>query len=279
MVKHRTSIEFPIEMWKKLSLLVPERKKSTFIIQAIEEKLYRQSLKTVILCGGQGTMMRPLTLTIPKPMLPIGYRPILEHMVNFLKREGLTNFIFSIGYLGENIIKYFNDGTHLGINIKYSSEEKPLGTAGAIKKIEDFVGSTFVVASGDTVFGNLSVKDVIKFHSEKRNAIGTLVLWKAKDARHFGLVEVDNEGKLTNFIEKPKYPTEGWINTGMYIFNSEIFNFIAKNKFSSLEYDVFPRLVEKGKLFGYFHNGYWADVGRPNDYEKVSKDLLVEKIL
>jgi len=278
MVKHRTSIEFPPELWKRLSLTVPERKKSTFITQAIEEKLYRESLKTVILCGGEGTMMRPLTLTMPKPMLPIGYKPILEHIVNFFKKEGLNNFIFAIGYLGENIIKYFNDGSHFGINIKYSSEESSLGTAGAIKKIEDFVGSSFVVSYGDIIFGNISVKNVIKFHSEK-NAIATLVLWKAKDARPFGLVDVDDEGKITNFIEKPKYPTEGWINTGLYIFNNEIFDFIPKNKHFSLEYDVFPKLVEKGKLFGYFYNGYWADVSRPEDYEKVSRDFLTEKLI
>ena len=93
------------------------------------------------------------------------------------------------------------------------------------------------------------------------------------------MVEIDKEGKITSFTEKPKYPTEGWINTGLYIFNGEIFDFIPKNKLFSLEYDVFPKLVEKGKLFGYLYNGYWADVGRPKDYEKVSKDMLVEKIL
>lgn len=278
MVKHRTSIEFPPELWKKLSTSVPERKKSSFIIQAIEEKFYRESLKTVILCGGQGAKMRPLTLTIPKPMLPIGYKPILEHIISFFKSEGLFNFIFAIGYLGENIIKYFNDGSQLGVSIKYSSEEKPLGTAGALKKIENLVSSPFVVSHGDTIFRNLSVKNVLKFHSDKKT-VGTMVLWKTKDARPFGLVELDDEGKIISFREKPKYPTEGWVSTGLYVFNNEIFNYIPKNKFFTLEFDIFPKLIDRGKLFGYFHNGYWADVSRPEDYEKISKDLLIEKVL
>ena len=278
MPKHRTSIEFPVELWRKLLLKVPERKKSTFIMQAIEEKLSRDTLKTVVLCGGQGTTMRPLTLTIPKPMLPIGYKPILEHIVNFLKAEGLNNFIFSTGYLGENIIKYFNDGSQFGVAIKYSSEDKPLGTAGALKKVEKMVGSNFVVSAGDTIFSGLSVKDVLRFHGEKKKSVGTIVLWKAADARNFGLVETDSYGLITSFREKPKFPTEGWINTGFYIFNSEIFDYIPKNKMVSLEYDIFPALAEKGKLFGYFHNGYWADVGRPADYEKVSKDMLTGKL-
>ena len=100
-----------------------------------------------------------------------------------------------------------------------------------------------------------------------------------QDARKFGLVEVDDEGKITSFTEKPKYSTAGWVNTGFYVFNNEIFDEIPKNKFASLETNIFPKLVDRGKLFGYFYNGYWTDVGRPEDYEKVSRDLLNGKIL
>jgi len=277
MVKHRTSIEFPPDLWRQLSSAVPERKKSSFIHEAIKEKLHRESMKTVIVCGGEGTKMRPLTLTIPKSMLPLGYKPILEHVISFFKKQGRSNFIFSVGYLGENIIKYFNDGSHHGVNIKYSSEEKPLGTAGAIKKVESIVSSPFIVSYGDVIFGNLNVNEVLRFHSEKRS-LGTVVLWKAQDARKFGLVEMDDQGKISSFTEKPKYATSGWVNTGFYIFDSEIFDHIPKNKLVSLETDVFPKLVDKGKLSGYFYNGYWADVGRPEDYEEVSRDMLNGKI-
>lgn len=105
------------------------------------------------------------------------------------------------------------------------------------------------------------------------------MLCKVQDARKFGLVEVDDEGKITSFTEKPKYSTAGWVNTGFYVFNNEIFDEIPKNKFASLETNIFPKLVDRGKLFGYFYNGYWTDVGRPEDYEKVSRDLLNGKIL
>lgn len=278
MEKHRTSIEFSPDLWRELSLVVPERKKSVFITQAIREKLSRESIKALVICGGEGTRMRPLTLTIPKSMLPIGYRPILEHLVTFFKKEGILNFVFAIGYLGESIIKYFNDGSQIGINIKYSSEDKPLGTGGALKKAEDLLGSAFIVSNSDVIFDKLNIKELLKFHLEK-NCVGTIVLWKAEDARNFGLVKADEDGKITSFTEKPKYAVSGWVNAGLYVFSHKVFDFISKNKFVSLENDVFPKLAEKGKLYGYCYNGYWADVGNPKDYEKVNRDLLTQKIL
>ncbi|MBI4010224.1 MAG: nucleotidyltransferase family protein [Candidatus Aenigmarchaeota archaeon] len=277
MFKHRTSIEFPPDLWKELSAKVPERKKGTFITEAVKEKLSREATKLVILCGGEGTRMRPLTFSIPKPMLPIGYKPILEHTLQSYSNQGFHNVVLSIGYLAEHIVKYFGNGSSMGINIQYVSEKHPLGTGGALKNAENLVNSTFVCTYGDVLFGNINLKEIIQFHREKR-ALGTIVLWKAKDARRFGLVEIDGNGRILDFTEKPKYMTSGLINAGLCILEPEIFKFIPKNKTVSLENDVFTELVKKENLYGFVYNGYWADIGVPEDYERVAQHFLSKKI-
>ncbi len=277
MFKHRTSIEFPPDLWKELSAKVPERKKGTFIIESVKEKLAREATKVVILCGGEGSRMRPLTLSIPKSMLPLGYKPILEHTLQFYSSQGFNNFVLSIGYMAEHIVKYFGDGSSLGINIQYAPEKNPLGTGGALKNAENLVNSPFFFTYGDVLFGNIDLKEIMKFHKEKQ-ALGTLVLWKAKDARRFGLVEINDEGRIVDFTEKPKYATSGLINAGLCVLEPEIFRFIAKNKMVSLENDIFAELVKKENLYGFVYNGYWADIGMPEDYEKVAKDFLSKRI-
>ncbi len=277
MFKHRTSIEFPPELWKELSAKVPDRKKGAFITDAVKEKLSREATKVIILCGGEGARMRPLTLSIPKPMLPIGYKPVLEHVLSLYRNQGFNNFILSIGYLAEHIVKYFANGSHFDINIDYVAEKGPLGTGGALKNAETMVNSTFICTYGDVLFGSIKLKEVLQFHRE-RKALGTLVLWKAEDARRFGLVEMDEDNKIIDFTEKPKYLTSGLINAGMCVFEPEIFKFIPKNRAVSLENDVLTNLVKKENLYGYVHNGYWADIGVPKDYEKVSQDFLTGKI-
>ena len=277
MFKHRTSIEFPPELWKELSAKVPERKKGNFIIESVKEKLSREATKVIVLCGGEGTRMRPLTLSIPKPMLPIGYRPMLEHTLQLYHDQGFHNFVLSVGYMGEHIVKYFGNGSALGINIDYVSEKHPLGTGGSLKNSEDLVNSTFFCTYGDVLFGSLNLKEIMQFHKEKQ-ALGTIVLWKAKDARRFGLVETDGDGRIADFTEKPKYMTSGLINAGLYVFEPEIFKFIPKNKTISLENDVLTELVKKERLYGFVYNGYWADIGVPEDYERVAQDFLGKKI-
>jgi len=277
MFKHRTSIEFPPELWKELSAKVPERKKGTFIVESVKEKLAREATKVIILCGGEGTRLRPLTLSTPKPMLPIGYKPILEHTMQFYSNQGFHNFILSLGYLAEHIMKYFGNGSVQNANINYVTEKHPLGTGGALKNSENFINSTFICTYGDVFFGNINLKELVQFHKEKQ-ALGTIVLWKARDARRFGLVEMDKDNRITEFTEKPKYMTAGLINAGLYILEPEIFKFIPKNRTISLENDVVTELVKKENLYGFVHSGYWADVGLPEDYEKVAQDFLNRKI-
>ena len=275
MLKHRTSIEFPPELWKELSAKVPERKKGSYIIDAIKEKLSKEATKVVILCGGEGTRMRPLTLSLPKPMLPLGYKPILEHSIQFYKDQGFTNFIQPIGYMGEQIVKYFGNGSSLGVKIEYVSEDKPLGTGGALKNAESLVNSTFICTYGDVLFDELNLKEVLQFHKEKR-ALGTIVLWNAIVVRRFGLVETDGDGRIIDFTEKPKYMTSGFINAGLCIFEPDIFRHIPKNKTVSLENEILPQLVGNYNLFGFKYNGYWTDVGVPEDYGKVAQRFLAK---
>ncbi len=275
-MKHRTSIEFPPDVWKQLCNHVPDRKKSSFITEAIKEKLSRESTKALILCGGEGTRMRPLTLSTPKPMLPLGYRPLLEHTIRYFKDQGIYNFVLAIGYLGEQIIKYFNDGSNIGVKIDYSTEHKPVGTAGAIKNAEKFINSTFFALNGDVIFRNLKMKEVLQFHKEN-NALATIVVTKVKATKGFGLVKSDSDGKVMDFLEKPKYPSSGWINAGMYVLEPAIFNHIKHDDKVSIENEVFPKIVEEGRMFAYKHEGYWNDIGLPEDYERVCKDFFTKR--
>ena len=277
MLKHRTSIEFPADLWKQLSRNVPPRKRSNFIIEAIKDKLGKESIKALIVCGGEGTRLRPLTLSTPKAMLPLGYKPFLEHLILKLKEQGIYNFCLSIGYLGEHIIKYFNDGSSLGVKIEYVSEKEPLGTAGAIKNASSKFNSTFLVIFGDVLFGKLDIKEILQFHKE-RKALATIVLKELSDTKRFGLVNFDETSKILEFIEKPKFSRPGWINAGIYVFEPEIFNYIPSKKFCSMEKQIFPDLAEKGKLFGFKYYDYWNDIGLPEDYERAMRDFLLEKV-
>lgn len=273
MHKHRTSIEFPVELWEALKAHVPARKRSAFIIEAVREKLMRESLKCLILCGGPGIGMRPLTVSIPKPMMPVGYKPILEHLITLLKRQGIYNFILAIGYLGEHLIKYFGDGSALGVSIDYSIEKSSLGTGGAVKNAEKKLSSTFLTVNGDILFSGLDISDLIRYH-RKKGGVATIVLTKVGDASRFGLVSADEDGRVIAFREKPRRPAPGLVNAGIYVFEPKVFDYIPAGKSASLEEDVFPRLVDEGQLYAYLHEGYWVDVGEPEDYEKVCKDFF-----
>lgn len=273
MSKHRTSIEFPIEVWDALKKHIPARKRSSFIIEAVREKLMKESLKCLILCGGRGTGLTPLTYSIPKSMVPIGYKPLLEHIVTYMKRQGIYNFILAISYLGEHLIKYFGDGRFIGVSIDYSIEKVPLGTASAVKNAERKLNTTFLTVNGDIIFTGLDISSLIKYHREK-NGVATIVLTRVEDARRFGLVSMDDEGRVIAFREKPRQPVPGFVNAGIYVFEPAIFDYIPSDKPSSLEEDIFPELADQNKLYAYIHNGYWIDIGDQSDYERVVKDFF-----
>lgn len=273
MRKHRTSIEFPAELWEELERRIPPRKRTAFIIDAIKEKLMMESMKCIILCGGPGIGMGPLTTSIPKSMMPVGYRPILEHTILKLKRQGIYNFVLAISHLGEHIMKYFGDGSSLGVRIEYSIERVQFGTAGAVKNAEKKLNETFLAVYGDILFGELDAHSLIKYHREK-GGVATMVLAKVEDASRFGLVSIDSAGKVIAFREKPRTPVPGLVNAGIYVFEPSIFDYIPQKIPVSFEEDVFPELADKGKLYAYLYDGYWADIGIPQDYEKACRDFL-----
>jgi len=277
MRKHRTSIEFPVELWEQLSSRVPPRRRTSFIIDAIREKLIRESMKCIILCGGLGVGMGPLSQSIPKSMMPVGYKPIAEHIILKLREQGFHHFILAVSHLGEHLMRYFGDGSSLGVRIEYSVEKIPLGTAGAIKNAEEKLNGRFLAVYGDILFNGLDFSGLIKFH-EARAAAATMVLARVEDASRFGLVSIDENGKVIAFREKPRRPAPGLVNAGIYVFEPEVLNYIPEVKYYSLEEQIFPVLAEKGKLYAYVYNGYWVDIGAPKDYEQVWKDFFEGRI-
>ena len=237
-------------------------------------------IKTVIMAGGKGTRLRPLTFIRPKPMLPLVNKPIVEHVMEQLKQFHMKDLILTLNYLSNDIKNYFKDGSAKNLNINYSVEKTPLGTAGSVKKAEKYLDDTFLVLSGDVV-SNVNFNDVLKFHKSK-DALATLVLTKVPDPTHFGIAVMNENQEITEFLEKPSQDEvfSNIANTGTYILEPEIFDFFDESEgdvdFSN---DIFPKLIEnKAGIYGYTFNGYWNDIGRPESYLKATYDVLNQKI-
>jgi NDP-sugar pyrophosphorylase family protein len=235
---------------------------------------FRPERTALILCGGLETRVRPSSFSTPKPLLPIGYQALLEYQIGYLKRYEFDRIILAIGYLQEQIVRYL-DEHRLGIRLRYSFEKEPLDTGGAIKNAEALIGSDFLALNGDVIFAGLDLDRLIYVH-KKSNATATIVLARSDNATRFGAVELDSGNRVTSFIEKPRKQISGetWVNAGVYVIRPSVFGEIPKGRRRSLELDVFPRLMREGTICGYKHEGYWADVGTPEDYLRVQRDLL-----
>jgi len=225
------------------------------------------STKVFILCGGEGTRLRPYTLTKPKPMLPIANKPIVQYVIENLKKNGLVDLILTIGYLKEKIIDYFKDGKNIGLNIEYLIEDEPKMTAGSILPKKNEIKDTFVVIMGDTM-NDIDVREMIAQH-KKNKVIATMCVINHKTQVEYGVVDV-KDGIVEKFIEKPVI--EHYINAGTYVFEPEIFNYIKdKEDFAK---NVFPRILKSGKeIHVYVHNGKWQDIGRVSDYERLKEEM------
>jgi len=235
---------------------------------------FRPERTALILCGGLEPRVRPTSFSTPKPLLPIGYQPLLEYQIEYLKRYEFDRIILAIGFLQEQIVRYL-DEHRLGIRLRYSFEKEPLDTGGAIKNAEALVSSDFLALNGDVIFDGLDLDKLIYAH-KKTNAHATIVLAKSNTPTRFGAVELDSENRVVSFVEKPrKEPVgESWVNAGVYVIRPSVLSRIPKGRRASLELDVFPKLMREGTICGYKHEGYWADVGTPEDYLRVQKDLL-----
>ena len=244
-----------------------------FLLKLGIEQL-RPERTALILCGGMEPRVKPTTFFTPKPLLPIGYQPLLEYQIEYLKRFEFDRIILAIGFLQEQIVRYL-DEHKLGIRLRYSFEKEPLDTGGAIKNAELMISSDFLTLNGDVIFAGLDLDKLIYAH-KKSESLATVVLAKSTTPARFGTVELDSENRVVSFIEKPrKQPAgEAWVNAGVYVIRPSVLGKIAKARRVSLELDVFPKLMREGRIFGYKHEGYWADVGTPEDYLRVQRDIL-----
>ncbi|MFH0973595.1 MAG: nucleotidyltransferase family protein [Candidatus Micrarchaeota archaeon] len=233
-------------------------------------------MKAVILCGGKGTRLRPYTLNLPKPMLRLGSKPILEYTVEHLASEGITDLVFTVGHLRERIEEHFGDGRAHGVRIKYSVEAGELGTAGSVKNARSLVkDDDFLVLMGDQLT-SLNYRKVFDFHV-KRKALATVALKRIAQPLQVGIAHLDAAtGKVTRFEEKPVLENLG--NAGVYAFNKKIWDYLpAKGDFA---FDVLPRLTKEGKLLGYVFDDYWIDVGYIHEYEEINEAIsLMDLIL
>jgi len=235
-------------------------------------------VKAVILVGGEGTRLRPLTYDTPKPMVPVLNQPFLEHTIAYLKRQQVNDIVLATSYLPVVVQDHFADGSSLGVRLTYAIEYSPLGTAGAVKNAERYLQGTFLVLNGD-VFSDLDVTDMLGFHRRKR-AKATIALTWVDNPCAFGVVETDSEGRVRLFIEKPSPDrvTTNWINAGVYILEPEVLGYIPLSSHYMFENELFPFLLELGEpVYGYPFRGYWLDMGTPEKYLQLNCDLLLGK--
>ena len=229
----------------------------------------------ILLVGGLGTRLKPLTNESPKPMLPVAGLPVTEHQILAAKRAGIHTLVLATSYLAEVFTPYFGDGSKWGIKIRYAVEKQPLGTGGAIRNAAELVkgDEPIVIFNGD-VLSRHSIADQIAFHEVKKADV-TLHLIDVEDARAFGCVPTDKDGRVTAFLEKMDNPITNAINAGCYIFSPSVIADIPLNKVVSVERETFPNLVNSLRpVFGYNEQSYWLDIGTPAALFKGSRDLV-----
>jgi mannose-1-phosphate guanylyltransferase len=231
-------------------------------------------LKAVILAGGAGTRLRPLTYVLPKCLLPVGGKPLLERTIMYLKSYGIREIVVCVAYLKKQIMSAIGDGAYLGVKVDYAQTETPMGTAGQLKTAQQFVRETFLIMNGDIVT-SLNLQNLIEAHS-KRSGIGTIALKKFEVKIPYGYVTINRNSVVQRFEEKPTLSFMA--NAGIYVFEPRIFDYIPEKKQCSLETETFPTLISNGEIVNsYYENAYWADVGSMVEFERVNDDLLNEK--
>lgn len=227
-------------------------------------------MKAIILVGGQATRLRPLTNTIPKALIELHGRTVLEHVIDLFIRHGVLDIILSVGYLKEKIIDYFGDGKKFGVRISYIKEDEPLGTAGPLHFLNERFQEPFVVCNGDEL-KDIDIGTMLDFH-KKNQSHATLALLEVEDPSMYGVARLDGE-RILEFIEKPKKEEapSNLINAGFYILDPAVFDIIPKGR-AMFEFDVFPRLAQEGKLYGYRFGGQWFDTGNLERLERARRE-------
>jgi mannose-1-phosphate guanylyltransferase len=230
-------------------------------------------MTAVVLAGGKATRLRPLSLSRPKGMVPVLNRPFMEHVLAYFQQYGITKVVLALGHEAEPLREHFGDGSRFGVSIEYSVEEEPLGTAGAVKKLEASLHDTFIVYNGD-VYTTIPLDEVVAVH-RAREAIATIALTPVDDPSQYGVVETDDRGSIRRFIEKPKpgMTSANSINAGIYVLEPGVFRHMNEG-FVMFEIDVFPSLLKAGAPFyAHDYDAYWIDIGTPEKYRKLNLDL------
>lgn len=235
--------------------------------------------KAIVLAGGLGTRLRPVTLTLAKLLMKIQDKTMIEHVFDILKKHGVEEIYVSIGYLGSQLRDYFKDGKDFGLKINYLEENEPLGTAGPLLMLmQNKFNSCFLMLNGDCLF-NLNINKMFEFH-KKSKAVVTIALTKVDDVTQYGVAKLDKigefGGKILEFVEKPKKEEapSNFINSGWYIMEPEVFEFLKGKSKAMVEKDLFPILAKEGKLFGYVGGGQWFDTGTFERIERAEREWM-----
>ncbi len=232
-------------------------------------------MKAVILAGGEGTRLRPLTSNQPKPMMPIANRPMMEHIVRLLADHGFDDVVVTVAFLANHIRNYFGDGSDFGVSIRYATEDSPLGTAGSVRNAAAQLDDTFLVIAGD-VLTDVDLRGIVEAH-RKRDAFASIALKRVSNPVDFGIVITREDGMIERFLEKPTWGQvfSDTINTGIYVLEPSIFDFIDEGQVVDFSGDVFPAVLAKDlPILGHIVDGYWEDVGTLESYRAVHQDIL-----
>ncbi len=230
---------------------------------------FKKIRKAFILAGGKGTRLRPITYEIPKPMVPIRGRPLLEHTIDLLKKYEIRDIVLSIGFLGHKIKEHFGNGSKFGVKITYVEEDSPRGTAGALRLAKELLSDgDFIMINGDNLF-NIDLDNMARDHFNNKT-IATIALTSVSDPTKYGVARLQGN-RILEFIEKPSLEEapSRLINAGVYIFSPKIFDYIPDKEFSMIETEVFPKLIQDKQFSGYVMSGQWLPAGTPEEYEKA----------
>lgn len=274
-MKERVTLTLDTDVLKQVDALVDghtiknrSHAVELFLLRSLGNK---KPKKALILAGGKGSRLKPITDEIPKPLIPLQEKPIMQHTIDLFKKFNIKDIILSIGYKGEKIKEYFGNGKKFGVNITYVEENEPLGTAGPLRLAKDMLTDTFVMCNADEL-KNIDLMDMYLFHKENKG-LATIALTTVEDPSAYGVARLKGN-RIMEFIEKPpkeKAPSK-LINSGLYLLEPDVIDYVPKEGYAMLEKDVFPKIAAEGKLLGYPFSGQWFDTGTMERYEKAMKE-------
>src|SRR5438874_9483189 len=236
-------------------------------------------MRAVVMAGGEGTRLRRLTSNQPKPMVPVVGKPCMEHILELRKQHGFDEVIVTVAFMPQAIRSYFGDGEALGLEVEYSVEESPLGTAGSVRLASGKLDEPFLVISGDALC-DVDLTELVRVHREKEAAV-TIGLKSVDNPLEFGIVVTDEDGRVERFLEKPSWSQvfSDTINTGIYVLEPEVLKHIPTDRPYDFSKELFPLLLEMGRpLYGYVMDGYWQDIGNLDQFRAANFDALDEKV-